>query len=294
MKKLHKMFSALLCMVLLATFFPAPALAVTDKEDTSPRLVESVKVETYDYDTKTWRISGVTTFTYDKKGNPTRIIRDKRAYGESRAKYSYTYRSNGKRKEATYKETGRSWSGLGGDYKNYTNKGNVLYNKSGRKTKRTYKYSGKYESSGQSSGSDRITEEYKHVKAGLYVPLKSDGSYNGKYKVTSPKKGILKTVKYSYFKNSDTYELTYSFDKKGLMKRLKYYSVAYTYKYSYYKNGGLVKRVKRTCKRNDGQSVNHLVRFTFTYSDKKTTKGRYACMINSFLSLYGDFEFFWY
>jgi len=272
-------------VMLITSLTMSSSMAASAKADKKPKLVETVKVESYDKENKRWKTVNTYEFAYNKKGDPVRIDWDWVGYrSEYTTTLSYKYRENGKRRSASYKTTGVEWHSLGGEYITYSESGKMLYNKKGQRTKNTNNYKGKYDS-GQSAGKFKTTTKYKVKKAGFYLITSDPDIERIKFKVTSWEKGILKRIKIKEFAWED-WSTRYTFNKKGLLKKVNW---ATTCRYKYDKNTGLVKTAI-----TESDYYGSKMRYTFTYTDKSISKMRYSTMINSFLDSGYCYEFIWY
>ncbi len=251
-----------------------PCMAASKK----PKLAERVEVKYYDKTEKKWLASAQFDFTYNKKGDPVRIEwASYRGYGSYTKTLTYTYRANGKRKYAKYKQTGVEWGSLNGSYKYYTKKGTVYYDKRGRMTKDKCSYSSHFEN-GSNAGKWKDTEKYKYKKGGFYLP--ADEHKMEKTRIRNWKKGLLRKISLKS-RTGGKWRLRHRFNKRGLVKKK---TSNYRTKYTYNKKTGLVKSAKQKC-----YGVGNY-KYIFTYNNKSISKTRYAAMINSFM----DGQFMYY
>ena len=278
-----KMISmAAIAAMILTVFAPVPAVA---KEKANKPLVKSVKHQLYDTSKKKWMTTSVTTYKY-KKGYPTKIKRVDYEDGKKDGGYyvgtmKYKFK---KGKPKSMKETVKKcYPGGKPD---------------------TYKYSRKYNKKGllvKEYNSDRnTTTTYQYNKHGIVTSFQMSGPQSGGwrdshvYKVKQ-KKGLPTKIIYP----GDGERCVYTFNKIGAATKItsksRYEGSTTTIKYKT-KKGKVLSVTKLYSGYEDfGDTVEthkYKSRVIISYGKTKTTKKRYAQMINSVVGV--DCYNLWY
>ena len=142
-----RMILSAMMTAILMTCFVTPCAAAGSKAFKNAKLPESVTLQQYNKSTKSWEATGTYTFTYNEKGDPTTIEWNSYLYRSDYTRtVSYEYRKNGKRKSATYIETGTRWEGSvgSGSWVDYTDKGKITYDKQGKSHQGAKAFSRRY------------------------------------------------------------------------------------------------------------------------------------------------------
>lgn len=276
LQKTFRMISLVVASAMMITLISAvPCMAASKK----PKLVSTVETQQYNKETKTWKTTGRTEYTYNEKGDPIQIDwKSFTGWGNSTRTMDYHYWKNGKRSYATFTKTGREWDSLSGYYSNYTEKGKTTYDKRGHRTREKYKHTTKNEE-GKNTGSYSETDKYKHKRCLFYL-CRYDLEDHAKTKISIRKKGILKKIRLKYDPDSK-WKTRFTFLKKGLIRK-----GSVKYRYTYYKDTGLVKTIRYYSSYN-GVKTRRVIKYT----DKSTGRIRYNAMINSLVE---PEYFFWY
>lgn len=268
----------MLAVVMTIAFMPLAGAGQANAAAKKGRLVKKVKVEEYNVEEMAYQPSIKIAYKYNKKGDPVKI--KKNYYDQDGAltdsytmKNVYRYK-NGKR----YKNKISLYDGW---------KSNATYDKNGRLSRivekipsgdkyNTYTYTIKWTKKGYLKKRKAVAKFTDNTTAKAYF----------KQTVKQRKSGLLK--KSAGYESRDGKRWTKiestAYNTKGLITKHKFIS-SYTDEpdkfYYTYKNGRVSKVIVTGI---DSDGVMYKVRFTFSYTNKKTGKIRYAKMINSILT----------
>ena len=274
---------AVIAAMALTVFAPMPALAKSKAKD--PTLVKKVTYKWWDSEKKKWLTGSVTTYTYNKKGYPTKIAETDYTDGKKSG-----YRNVEKNKYKFKKDKPKSRVQTFTDYepgeKPYTSKNTYKYNKKGFPSEQKYtSRDGDYKSVQKfkyKKGlmTQRTYWDYEKNKAGKWV---LDSKAVTKYRVKQ-KKGLPKRIESIPAKGDGNYTAIEQYNKKGLLVKKGYREngksyTAWVYKYKM-KKGRVVSVTRYDIE--DGKKIADS-KWTITYTKKKIAKDRYARMIDDIL-----------
>ena len=276
-----KRIAAFIFAVVMAVAF-MPILGTGDAAAATPkgRLVKTVTKQIYDKGTQSWEKEAVYTYQYNKRKDPSVITKklynlEGKLIDTDKWTQKYTYKK-GKRSKRTEK-----W--------NYDNPGDV--------TKWTYdKYGNpktKYSKEGSKTTNSKMTfAKYGYMKNETIKEVsEDDGTDICKYRFrTSMKNGLAtKMICYNYSDGAWKKDITYKFNKKGLLTKYSvsgsahYHLIKYTYKKG---------KVRSATVTYYGEPEVVKERYIFTYTKKPVKKKRYSKMINWIIEEFDEFS--WY
>lgn len=274
-------FAVIMAVAFMPTFGNVMAQAKTKKP--KGRLVKSVTVQEYNNDSGKWQTASKMSYTYNKKKDPTAI--KELLYEKGNVKYTYKVKNTFKYKKGKrYARSMKVSNDSAGTVRKWT------YNKKGLPTKYYFKVA--------TADYQEITNAKKtYTKAGYLKTDSYDFDYGGEktnYKmkyITKVKNGLAtKITSYYYDDGVWKKDSTYTFNKKGLLTKIKTesgWNEAYTYKM---KNGRVVQCVMKF--KMDGESYRYSNKYKFTYTKKTAKKKRYSMLINSIVE--GGSVFYWF
>ena len=275
----RKTIAILLAVAMVASLCMTGSAMAKSKKN-APKLVKSFVEKRYDAKNKKWVKIYSGTFTYNKKGDPKKIV-----IKRHNSILTWVYKNAFKYKKGK-KVSLKSTCTYSSSRSKVITTSTVKYNKKGLRKRMVE----------NSKSSKPITSTYAYKKNFVSsISFKNNDEADKTKYVYKFKKGL--PVKGTW---SDKYGKTWSkistatINKKGLITDKKGY--IYTvlnskYKYTYYKNG-LVKNVVGTYSTIDDDNESMKTRIEFKYTKKSTDKLRYVKMINS--GVRSEFGMDWY
>lgn len=297
-KTASRLTAYILVFIMAISFMPVFGLSNAYAASSKGRLVKKVTVQSWDKDKEKWVTDRTISYTYNKKGDPTKI--KTKSYDSKgkvtgtdteNNKYSYTKKKVRKARTMTWKRTDSGYTENETEKWKYDKKGNP---------KKVNAYSS--DSDGRWKN---ITRTFVYTKKGWYLS-KEDMSIkyhdsdeedppitiNWKYTVKQKSQLLKSFIAYKVNDdNSAELEGSFTYTKKGFLKKAVRYDNDTTETYAYKMKKGRVSSVKVTLNDDYGKTY---TRYKFSYTKKKANKIRYAKMINEMIT-YGDYAYYpWY